>query len=667
MTSPSPAPMLFDEVTFTPEECAIFARREDLKPSQWADRHISLPWGDYPGPWRTSLTPYLRQPLDTLALPWVRRQVNVAPPQVGKTIISIIFLAWATDHAPGPALMIMGDMNMASRMSERRVQPLINASERWAAFKSPNPDHFGKRSIVFSHGMHLEFSWASSPNLLASIGYRYVVASEVEKYKAWAGDSAEADPVALFTERANTYPHTHKIILESTPNAFPPSPEQSQRSKSKTKGLIWRELLACQVIHDYQARCPLCGHHQVMRLGQLRWDPSLDQDPERIEAEALAWYECEACQAPWHEMERRQAVDAGRWAAHLGRDWTPPPREVLSEPWQRPEASGPLPKRPVSVGFHFSAFVSLFIPLGRLGAKAAKAASGDKEAEKALATQYLAEPWADQKTERREDAILALVNQHHPRDRVPPDTACLVLTADTQKHGFWYEVRAWLYGQERTSQQVAFGYVESFAALHRLVTGTYPDAEGNAHRVRFGLIDAMGDKTADVYDWCRLPEIRGIIYPSQGAPGRQNLLWKATTLEYYPGSDKRIPGGIKLYRLDTHALKDALAGKLTVAPTDPGAWLLHHQGQDNEWRGPLADLARHYCAETKDDRGLWQNPQEKANHLWDCAVLQLASAYILDVGRWRRPDDQPQLSPPAPAAPAPEAGHRPNWFANRRR
>lgn len=56
--------------------------------------------------------------------------------------------------------------------------------------------------------------------------------------------------------------------------------------------------------------------------------------------------------------------------------------------------------------------------------------------------------------------------------------------------------------------------------------------------------------------------------------------------------------------------------------------------------------ARHMCAEYTDEKGLWQCPENKANHGWDCSVYNLVAADILGVRFWRNPN-----SPgPAPRA-----------------
>ncbi len=38
--------------------------------------------------------------------------------------------------------------------------------------------------------------------------------------------------------------------------------------------------------------------------------------------------------------------------------------------------------------------------------------------------------------------------------------------------------------------------------------------------------------------------------------------------------------------------------------------------------------------------GLWENPGNKANHGWDCSVLELLAAEILGVKFWPEPEEE---------------------------
>ncbi|MCE1171627.1 MAG: phage terminase large subunit family protein, partial [Azovibrio sp.] len=110
------------------------------------------------------------------------------------------------------------------------------------------------------------------------------------------------DAVDLARARTTTFPHTSKVlgVTTCTVEAAPG----------------WDNLLKCQEVRVYMARCPLCGGLQIMGQAGLRWDEELAGQPDRVEAESLAWYECAHCQALWSEVERRRAVAAGAYRPH---------------------------------------------------------------------------------------------------------------------------------------------------------------------------------------------------------------------------------------------------------------------------------------------------------------------------------------------------------------
>jgi phage terminase large subunit GpA-like protein len=120
-------------------------------------------------------------------------------------------------------------------------------------------------------------------------------------------------------------------------------------------------------------------------------------------------------------------------------------------------------------------------------------------------------------------------------------------------------------------------------------------------------------------------------------------------IDHYPGSNRPIEGGLKLLRINTTLFKDKLAAKLQVAPADPGAWHLNA-----ETTRPWAEML---CAETVNDKGLWEVIKNRPNHAWDLGVYHLALADLLGL-KHRRPEI------PKPAAVAPENTARkkaPGW------
>ena len=58
---------------FTDPERMVFRPRERITVSQWSEKYRVVVRGPAQGKWRNELTPYCTEPMDTIALPWVRK------------------------------------------------------------------------------------------------------------------------------------------------------------------------------------------------------------------------------------------------------------------------------------------------------------------------------------------------------------------------------------------------------------------------------------------------------------------------------------------------------------------------------------------------------------------------------------------------------------------
>ncbi len=200
-------------------------------------------------------------------------------------------------------------------------------------------------------------------------------------------------------------------------------------------------------------------------------------------------------------------------------------------------------------------------------------------------------------------------------------------------------------------------YHSAFDALREvLFESTYQDPEGNEYRVTRAAIDAMGHHTAEVYDFCRAH--RGKIVPLQGMRKRANRPTKWSQLDTYPGTNRKIPGGVQLLQVDVNHYKDQLATRLQIAAMDPGAWRFHSQTS--------RDWARHLCAEYLDEqKNVWTCPNHKPNHGWDCSVYILALVDEMGIKYWNskgESEGKPRKKKPKPG---PGGSGKPSWL-NRR-
>ena len=103
---------------------------EDLTVTEWADKYRRLPRSAAePGQWRTSRTPYLREPMNAFTDPKIRRIVMVASSQVGKSEFELNCIGYIIHQDPGNILYIHPDIDDAKKFSQIRVGPLIQESD----------------------------------------------------------------------------------------------------------------------------------------------------------------------------------------------------------------------------------------------------------------------------------------------------------------------------------------------------------------------------------------------------------------------------------------------------------------------------------------------------------------------------------------------------------
>jgi len=613
---PSPAGLI--RFAFSEAERRILKKRKRIKVSAWAERHRVITMGKYQGSWRNEVTPYLVGIMDAMAWPSIRTVILCAAPQIGKTEAVNNFVGWAVDRAPGPVLYVYPDALTARENSKDRILPMIEASPRLRSYLTGWEDDKTSLRIKLAH-MPIYLAWAGSAARLANKPIRYVIFDETDKYPP-VSNKREADPISLGEKRTITYRYDYKVIKLSTPTI-----EQAP---------IWQALQTeAEEVFEYHVPCWACGERQAMEFDQIRWPKEKNEkgeeshpSPERIEKDSLARYICIHCQADWADHDRDKAVAAGQWTGQ--RTGLPIDAYLKAH-------------KPRKIGFHLPSWISPFVSLSTVAAAFVKSLH-NKTLLKDFRNAHQAIPWLDYTQDRKEDAILAL-RDTRPRGLVPSEGVVgLTAAVDTQDYGFWYEIRAW--GEGFESWQIREGYVPSdgkadFSALDKvLFEDAYYDIDKKAYPVQLVFIDSGGHRTWEVYQWCRSRGRHVIPIKGEGRMTGTHAWSKQDTI---PGTNKPIPGGIQILRLNVNLYKDQLAGRIEVAPADPGAWHLHSET-------PLT-WATQMCAEFVNDKGVWECPSGKDNHAWDCSCYNWAAADIF-VRHWQRPET---LTPRPPRIPAP--------------
>ena len=95
-----------------------------LSVSEWTDANRVVGRGypsPFPGPWRTSRTPYLREPIDAFNDPTVETLVLLFASQIGKTELLLSTMLYAYGVDPGPGMLVLPTLELAASVSTDRL------------------------------------------------------------------------------------------------------------------------------------------------------------------------------------------------------------------------------------------------------------------------------------------------------------------------------------------------------------------------------------------------------------------------------------------------------------------------------------------------------------------------------------------------------------------
>lgn len=608
---------------FTAGERSVFRRRERIKVSEWAERHVIVKDGPHAGGRiRMDYAPYLAGIMDAWGDPLVEEVDVAGSPQTGKTLTMYGCMAYAVDYRPAPRMLAMPDDETLGKAAETKLLPLLRAC-------APTRRLLGKDRaglIEFQDGTNLFLSSAQSPSQRATISVRDLFLDEEDLYKSIQG---KGDPVLDFLERTRSYAGLRKIMRVSKPVGG----EESS---------ILRALAAADELRRYEARCPACSRRQFLAPEQLVVLESC-ADPAEIKRRRLGRYACSSCGYLWTDHARDQAVAAGRW-------WAERPVE-----------------RPRTVAFHLPAILSRAVSISEICAAklAAEAPGAATEVRQSYFNGYWAEPCKLVALSVESAAVLERVVPGLKPRTMPRASVALTAGIDVQARGFWYVVRAWALSLE--SWLVDYGFLPTFEDVSALVFDTWWPVEetGEVRKIWRAAIDTGGTKeesalvsrTEEVYQFVRAKG-GGVLHATKGASRPQLRRVKPSVIDRLP-SGQKIPGGLDLYILDSSALKELVLGRFHAESSQP----MHlHEETAQDYADQLT--AEHLVL-GKGNRREWKRIR-KANHLLDCECLaaacadaewapglQLVAGIAAAAPAKRTPRHEPQ----------PRTGERPSWFS----
>ena len=571
----------------------VFAPVDTRQVWEWAEDEIILTrrQTENPGPYSTLLTPYIREPLNSIADPEVTDLCLCFGSQTSKTTAMMIGAAWRMVNNPVPTIWVMPSEHLARSFSENRWQPMVDDCDKLRALKPSNVHRFKTLEQQF-RDCTLTFIGSNSPANLASRPAGLLIMDETDKFAV--STKREAGAVALAENRTKSYTNALRI-KSSTPTTL--------------DGEIWQSFMQGDQRY-YYVPCPHCSAMQRLVWSQVKWDESARIDQtiwNEDQVRATAYYECEHCKQKITDGHKTRMLRSGEWRAvnpNAARGRRSYHLNSLYAPWR-------------SCSFGELAIVFLRQKASLIGLQD-------------FVNGALAEPWIDD-AEKQEE-VKATASDYLSGDAWE-ETEFSAMTVDVQDAGgrhFWAVIRDW--AKDGRSRGRWAGRVESWDDLERIreeqkirppcvfIDSAFATREVYYACCRFGWVALRGSDN-ESFAWIDNGKKvqRAYARPERGDPAGGGK-WDSGTLA------RSVCPVIKFSAPTCEDILDALRRSEILMwefPKDfPHEW---HEHMSSTFKRKIRN------AVTGVTTSKWCVQKGKANHLRDCEKMQVVAALLAKV------------------------------------
>ncbi|VVP05466.1 hypothetical protein PS903_03002 [Pseudomonas fluorescens] len=576
----------------------------DVWIDEWADEYMRIPrdtGAAEPGQYRTSRTPYAREPMRCLspAHP-CKRVVTMVASQLMKTQIALNWIGGLIHMAPSNILTLLPSLGLAKRVSSRigktiKATPVLR--ERVASSRSR--DSRNTMDTKEFEGGSLYVTTAGSAANLAELSARYVYGDEIDRWEVDIGE--EGDPIELAETRGSTFGRNAKFYFSSSPTI-----KGASRINDLFEGSDQRH---------YYVPCPTCGHMQTLEWERLHYSKDY----------SVVHYQCAGpdCDVLIDEYHKGEMLAKGEWRAHA-------------------EGDGE------TVGFHLNA---LYSPLGWMDwkslakqfEKAKKAqAKGDLEPMQVFYNTRLAKVWDSAQEQTKADVLRQRARlESYGLGSMPAGVLMLTGSVDVQANRLEFMVMGWGVGMERwiVDFQVVPGDPadeRTWAALDELLKAKYRHPCGVGLGILATAVDSGGHHTDEVYQFCRVRRWRN-VFAIKGAskPGRPVIAQRPSMVDVtWKGQTER--NGAELWFVGTDTAKDWIYNRYPFE-SGPGALHFANDLPDDFFDQCVAErkVARYVRGHKRIE---WVKGKAERNEALDLMVYCLAMAHYLGLNRYKEHD-----------------------------
>ena len=560
----------------------------------WLESNIrQIPFSPMPSGFRVAETPWLAEPLRACADPEVRLVVTIAPIQSGKSLMAEMLSCFIIARQPAPTLYLNDQDSNAADWMQSRLRVLWENVPPVLAKLSK--DETGKKSgTVQTEDMTFWCLGAFNEKNLQRRSIRWLVGDETWLWPQ--GHLAEA------SARVTSFGWLGKRIFMSQ-GSF--QGDDTEAVWNTTDRRVW------------SFACPACGHRQPYSWDQVKIPDAMQRDGEYdyglIKRETK--YECEGC--------KKQFADTRSNRDDFNATGFYNPTNPTADPANQGYTWSGLAAR------SWGAMAEMYVR-----AKLVLDVNGDSKAMQIFKQKQLAHFWSDApddfgslqtigdykqgdewEKEARIDPGTRKIHTDHKREK---QIRARFMSVDVQREGFFCLVRGWAEGGD--SRLIKWRYVQTWEDVI---------AMGKALEVHPALtyVDC-GDQFDDVIRQCGINK-----WTALRGDARYEFTWMVET------------GPVRVHHFSNLALKDQLSRMRKVGK---------HSTSVDCSQDYLDQMESEVRTKNLAGKPEWKRIGKRANHLWDCEVMQFVPALAFGFlapppppPPEEKPAEQPSEAPPA--------------------
>lgn len=563
---------------------AGFIPPEDTTVTQWADkkRRLSPESSAEPGQWRTSRTPYLKEPMDAFTDPKLHLIVMVASSQVGKSELELNAIGYIIDQDPSSILYVHPTIEDAKKFSKLRVAPMVRDCKTLRAKVSDPKSRDSGNTILqktYPGGM-LVMCGSNSASALASMPMRYVIGDELDRWALSAG--SEGDPWTLAEARQTTF-YNKMSVAVSTPTI---------KGHSKIEDLFGQGTQ-----ERWHHRCPTCGEYHNIVFADIRfeYDTTVIKNKKHYTVTSVKW-KCPSCETL--HTEREMKSQPAKWIAANPAAYKNGVRSFWLNAFASPWASWP-------------ALILAYLD-----------ALGSSEKLQVVYNTKFGELWEDRGDLVDEET--ALGRREDYAAELPDGVLVLTCGVDTQDDRLEYEVVG--HGHFGEKWGIKKGIImgrpdtdEVWQALDDVIDHQYQFANGVKLKISTTFVDSAGHYTQEVYSACR-DRIYRKVFAIKGRGG-DGVPYTAPPKRVKIVLRGKYIGECYLYTLGVDSGKQSIMDSMKVRT--PGAKYYHFPRDPERGYGPeffTGLLSEHLVYKVKQKNPwVWEKiPGHERNEALDC-------------------------------------------------